>query len=246
MNSHTLLPIVFALIALFVLGLYWLRTRYRPHPVPPTPAGPATASAFPAHFAEVTPSSFDPPDTDEWEANAHWHEHNAHDVSSSRRETHEPDFDELQHKLREDLWGELHDASASFAGESHEDHVPPASSIAPPIQADNALRCPRCRSPRIDSLNRARKVGSTIGSVAGATSAMAMALSGAEAGAVVGSLAGPIGTVFGGLAGAVIAGLVGSAAGCAAGSAVGAAIDDNVLSNHRCLSCNHGFSVARS
>lgn len=243
MNSHTLLSIAFTLIVLIALALYWLKTRYRARPVSPTPAAPAGAYAFPAHLAQAEPSSPDPADIDRWEANAHWREDDTHYASNSHLEPH---VDEL----REDLGSELQDASTSFAGEYPEDHAPLASSTASslplPSQTDSGLRCPRCRSSRIDSRNRARRAGSTIGSVAGATSAMAIALSGAEAGAVAGSLAGPIGTVFGGLAGAVIAGLVGSAAGCAAGSAVGAAIDDNVLDNHRCLSCDQTFSAARS
>jgi hypothetical protein len=51
--------------------------------------------------------------------------------------------------------------------------------------------CPKCQSPRVDALNRARKTGGAIGTVAGTTSGIAFALSGAETGAAVGALAGP-------------------------------------------------------
>lgn len=259
MNTTVVLSIALtlALVAMFALGPYWLNTQNRRRPGPPAPAA-ATASPFAASPAEAASPSCAPGDTNEWEANAHWHEHDVRAVSGSGNDVHDtwspfgkhrcshaPNIDDVRDELREALWGERHDASTSAAAGPHADHAAPASPPPPPSPSGSTLRCPQCRSSRIDTLNRARKAGSTIGSVAGATSGMAMALSGAEAGAVVGSIAGPIGTVFGGLAGAVIAGLVGSAAGCAAGSAVGAAIDDNVLHNHLCLSCGHAFSAAR-
>lgn len=104
--------------------------------------------------------------------------------------------------------------------------------------------CPRCGSEHVEKRNQARKAGSTIGAVAGATSGVAMTLSGAEVGATVGLIAGPIGSVFGGLAGAILAGLAASAAGCAAGAAMGEVIDENVLDNHRCVSCGHTFNAS--
>lgn len=247
MNSTILLSVVLtlALVAMFALGLYWLNTKNRPQPLPPSPA---TAAASPAaHAAHATSSSFTPVDANEWEANAHWHEHDAHGNFIRHEELHQTStacsgsisqtIDDARRELHEAFANEARDTATAFHPDVRADAAASTSSGSNP-------HCPQCRSSRIDTLNRARKAGSTIGSVAGATSGMAMALSGAEAGAVVGSFAGPIGTVLGGLAGAVIAGLVGSAAGCAAGSAVGAAIDDNVLDNHVCLSCGHAFSKA--
>lgn len=262
-NITVLLSIVvtLALVVMFALGLYWLNTKNRPRPVPPSPAAAAAgaASDFGAHPTDAARVGFAPGDTtNEWEANAHWHQHDIYAASGSDNDPHDTwspfgkhtssharDVDDMRDELREALWDEQLDASASAAAAPHPDHAATASPSTPPSPSGSTLRCPQCRSSRIDVLNRARKAGSTIGSVAGATSGMTMALSGAETGAVVGSIGGPIGTVFGGLAGAVIAGLVGSAAGCAAGSAVGAAIDDNVLSNNLCLSCGHTFSPAR-
>ena len=250
-TPYTIVLVVLALIlvAIFALGLYWLATKDRPtSPQSSTPAFPAPS------FAAVD-------ECDEWESNAHLHEHEAHTICGNGNDSRDtqppfrkrtspraPDIDDMRDELREALWGEQHDASASVDVGPHADYVAPGSPppSPSPSPSDSTPRCPHCRSSRIDTLNRARKAGSTIGSVAGATSGMAIALSGAEAGAFVGSIAGPVGTVFGGLAGAVIAGLAGSAAGCAAGSAVGAAIDDNVLDNHLCLSCGHAFSAARS
>lgn len=104
--------------------------------------------------------------------------------------------------------------------------------------------CPRCSSEHVEKRNQARKAVSTIGAVAGATSGVAMTLSGAEVGATVGLIAGPIGSVFGGLAGAILAGLAASAAGCAAGAAMGEVIDENVLDNHRCMTCGHTFNAS--
>lgn len=105
--------------------------------------------------------------------------------------------------------------------------------------------CPKCQSPRVDALNRARKTGGAIGTVAGTTSGIAFALSGAETGAAVGTLAGPAGVVCGAIAGAVIAGLIGGAAGCATGSVFGEIVDEKVLNNYRCHACGHTFSRSK-
>lgn len=252
MNLTTfVLPAVLtlALIIMFIVGLRSLATINRPQPVPPTPVSPRPGPR-PAVQETSTPD-----ETDEWEANPQWAEHVAHvdvgtdeDLPRGRSSVdHDASFpgsahaDDIHDESRDALHEDLRDVSDLF---NHwaPTHTATAATATPPSSTD-ILRCPRCRSSRIDTRNRARKAGSTIGSVAGATGAMTAALAGAETGAVVGSIAGPIGTVFGGLAGAVIAGLVGSAAGCAAGSAVGAAIDENVLDNHQCLACGHTFSV---
>lgn len=250
-----LLPaaLTLALVIMFVVGLRSLATINRPQPVPPSPASPPASTRQARHTAST------PDGLDEWEANAHWSEHIAYapagidEIPYASRPSVNPyaspatpvHTDDVHEESRDALHDELHDVFGPFIREPHDRSPAPASTVTPPSPTDT-LRCPHCLSSRIDTRNRARKAGSTLGSVAGATSGMAMALSGAEAGAVVGSFAGPIGTVFGGLAGALIAGFVGSAAGCAAGSVVGTAIDENVLSNHLCLSCGHAFSAARA
>nr|WP_253912994.1 hypothetical protein [Ralstonia pickettii] len=229
--------IVIAVI-LLALGVYWWRFRKDKPRQPPT--RPPEAAWRP------DPSSFDPYG-DEWEALVPYPEHatrtmrHARSMGQASRTFHHPhgiaslDAPRLirdQHD-GQDLWEESQQVATPTPS-------PPASDIS-----GNSLQvhCPHCLSYRIETLNIARKAGSTIGSVAGATSGMAMAMSGAEVGATVGAVGGPLGSIFGGLAGAVIAGLVGSAAGCAAGSAVGAAIDDNVLDNYLCRSCGHAFNV---
>ncbi|WP_244321819.1 hypothetical protein [Burkholderia reimsis] len=241
------------LIIMFVVGLRSLANINRTQPVPSSPDGASVSGRQAQHATSMSD------ELDEWEANAHWPEHDARPAFGNRdnlRDTpesfdrHAPpgahDIDESRHELHEALRDESHGGSASFSAEPTPDDAALFPQSTPTSRSDATPRCPHCCSSRINTLHRARKAGSAIGSVAGATSGMAMALSGAEAGAVVGSFAGPVGTIFGGLAGAVIAGLVGSAAGCAAGSAVGTAIDENVLDNHLCLSCGHTFNAARS
>ncbi|WP_439892736.1 hypothetical protein ACS7SF_09950 [Ralstonia sp. 25C] len=228
------------LLALLALGVYWWKFRKDKPRHPPT--RPPEAAWRP------DPRSFDPYG-DEWESLAPYPEHVTRAVhqahafgrvgrhaaafppshNDARFDARQPDQEAPE---EEDLW-------KASQQESYPTPSPPASEEPGSTQ----VRCPHCRSTRVEALNLARKAGSTIGSVAGATSGVAMAISGAEMGATVGAVGGPIGSIFGGLAGAVIAGLVGSAAGCAAGSAVGAAIDDNVLQNHLCRACGHAFNI---
>lgn len=233
--------LIVVLVVLAALGVYWLKLRKGKPQQPPTHP-PATAW-------HPDPRSFDPYG-EEWESLAPYPEHAARAIHQARstaqaargatafhqaRSAASFDVPQPIHELHNgrDLWEEsLQDAVSTPS--------PPSSGIS---SASSQVCCPHCRSFRIETLNIARKAGSTIGSVAGATSGMAMAMSGAEVGATVGAVGGPLGSVFGGLAGAVIAGLVGSAAGCAAGSAVGAAIDDNVLDNYLCRSCGFAFNV---
>ncbi|WP_240154486.1 MULTISPECIES: hypothetical protein [Burkholderia] len=242
------ITLTLALVAVFALGLYWLGASTRPS----TKLNSSrNASAEHASLAPHTPTSrhhTDPDSPDEWEAfapppdfligNAHSADITLLDPPSSQEGESISGLSvpEVRHGVLEAI-----ESLTSHASASVEDDKP--INVSPP---GPLLHCPRCKSARIDTRNRARKAGSAIGSVAGATGGMAAALAGAETGAVVGSIVGPIGTVFGGLAGAVIAGLVGSAAGCAAGSAVGGAIDDNVLDNYICMNCGHGFSAKQT
>jgi uncharacterized membrane protein len=90
-----------------------------------------------------------------------------------------------------------------------------------------SLLCPQCQSEQIVTRNYARRTGGAIGAVAGAAS----------------MIAGPPGTVIGGIAGAIIGGFIGALAGGSAGIALGEAIDNNVLDNYQCLSCQFVFSL---
>lgn len=112
-----------------------------------------------------------------------------------------------------------------------------------PCKANLVWPCPSCESFRTEPRHVARPICSAVGAAAGAISGAAAALSGAETGAAIGLLGGPVGAVFGSIAGAVLAGLVTGAAGCATGAALGNAIDQQILSNWRCLACGRTFAV---
>ncbi|WP_318828223.1 hypothetical protein [Burkholderia cepacia] len=237
----------FALLVIVVLVVGRQRTKPTP---PTTPTAGSAAPALPAPPSRYTAD-------DEWEAQAPYPDHALHAIrtnewASRNASPHETRYRSRDHFTFDDVEPFELDESPSFrrpdqrsaAETDFFSYAPPNAHNAASTSSNDAVqRCPHCNSSRIDTLNVGRKTGSTIGSVAGATSGMAMAFSGAEAGATVGAIGGPLGSVFGGLAGAVIAALLGSAAGCAAGSAVGAAIDENVLDNHRCMSCGHTFSA---
>ncbi|HGO6070665.1 TPA: hypothetical protein ACK3Q6_003254 [Burkholderia cepacia] len=238
-----------ATFALVTAVAILLRRRFNSTP----PTTPPISTAAPALAAPLPRYSSD----DEWEAHAPYPDYALHAIQTNERASrHAPPsghrYRSHDHFTGDDVEPFESDEPPTFHRRDQQSatdtnffsYAPPnARDLATSASSDAAQRCPHCNSRRVGTLNIGRKAGSTIGSVAGATSGMAMALSGAEAGAAVGAIGGPLGSVFGGLAGAVIAGLLGSAAGCAAGSAVGAAIDENVLDNHRCMSCGHTFSA---
>ncbi|UTV57153.1 hypothetical protein [Burkholderia arboris] len=234
-------------IVVVVALVLWRRASSTPSITPPPgSAVPMLVASAPRYAAN-----------DEWEAQAPYPDHALHAIRTNEwtsrhappfaahYRSHNPfTFDDVEpFELDESPSFHRPDQRSAAAADFFSYAPPNAHGLSTSAPNDVAQRCPHCNSSRIDTLNVGRKAGSTIGSVAGATSGMAMAFSGAEAGAAVGAIGGPLGSVFGGLAGAVIAGLLGSAAGCAAGSAVGAAIDENVLDNHRCMSCGHTFSA---
>jgi hypothetical protein len=101
--------------------------------------------------------------------------------------------------------------------------------------------CPRCKSPRIITLDQGRKIGGAVGAVAGATGSTLVTWGGAKTGAALGMIAGPPGAILGGLAGMVIGALVGGAAGCTTGAIAGETIDENLLSNYQCQTCGFTF-----
>ncbi|WP_333981587.1 hypothetical protein [Burkholderia gladioli] len=248
LNTVLIAGLTLALVTVFAFGLYWLAESTSPSTGPNSLNSASTEHASSTHNTPASRPPLAADELDAWEAFSPPPDllvRNTHGADATLLNTYPSPEDEAIGNLN--VSGVRHgvrEAIESLTGNAHapmaEDKPIDASSPGP------LLRCPRCKSARIDTRNRARKAGSAIGSVAGATGGMAAALAGAETGAVVGSIAGPLGTVFGGLAGAVIAGLVGSAAGCAAGSAVGGAIDDNVLDNYICMSCGHGFSAKQS
>lgn len=105
-----------------------------------------------------------------------------------------------------------------------------------------AVKCPQCKSKRINTYNYAKRTCAAIGTLAGAIAGAAGCIAGAEIGATAGIIGGPAGVAIGGIAGAIIGGLCGGAAGCAAGVALGEVVDDNILDNYYCLDCKYTFS----
>jgi hypothetical protein len=105
-----------------------------------------------------------------------------------------------------------------------------------------AVKCPQCKSKRINTYNYAKRTCAAIGTLAGAVAGAASCIAGAEIGAAAGIIGGPAGIAIGGIAGAIIGGLCGGAAGCAAGVALGEVVDDNILDNYYCLDCKYTFS----
>ncbi len=105
-----------------------------------------------------------------------------------------------------------------------------------------AVKCPQCKSKRINTYNYAKKTCAAIGTLAGAVAGTAGCIAGAEIGATAGIIGGPACIAIGGIAGAIIGGLCGGAAGCAAGVALGEVVDDNILDNYYCLDCKYTFS----
>jgi outer membrane lipoprotein SlyB len=89
------------------------------------------------------------------------------------------------------------------------------------------IECPNCQSTRIVSKDVGKKTEGVIGAVGGA-----------EVGGAIGLLAGPAGVMVGSLLGA----LIGGAAGSIAGAKLGEVVDNHVLDNYRCLSCDYEFS----
>ncbi len=98
--------------------------------------------------------------------------------------------------------------------------------------------CPHCQSHRIVARNHARKTCGTLGTLAGA----GMAVRSVKLGTTIGRFFGPPGVVAGGMAGIVFAGLSGAILGNSTGSKLGTMLDDSVLNNYRCLSCERTFS----
>ncbi|WP_254226518.1 hypothetical protein [Burkholderia glumae] len=248
LHNTLLAGLTLALVAVFALGLYWLTESTRPSKKPKSSDSASAECTSSMHNTPASHHHLDPEEPNEWESFGpppDFLVRSTHSADATPLDTSLlPEDESIGHlnvsEIRHGVLEAIESLTGNVSASVEEDKPVDVPSPGP------LLRCPRCKSARIDTRNRARKAGSAIGSVAGATGGIAAALAGAETGAVFGSIAGPIGTVFGGLAGAVIAGLVGSAAGCAAGSAVGSAIDDNVLDNYVCISCGHGFSAKQS
>lgn len=104
--------------------------------------------------------------------------------------------------------------------------------------------CPKCHSLRIETRNRARKLGGAIGAIAGAASTLLAVSANARTAA---SLAGgPAGIAVGIIASSILRALVSGAASGATGVKLGEIIDEKVLNNYLCHHCKHTFSMKHS
>lgn len=103
--------------------------------------------------------------------------------------------------------------------------------------------CPKCHSLRIETRNRARRLGGAIGAMSGAASAILAASAKARS---VTALAGGSGTAFSIITSSVLEALISGAASSATGVTLGEVIDEKILNNYLCHSCGHTFSLKHS
>ncbi|HRH76714.1 MAG TPA: hypothetical protein PK129_05130 [Cellvibrionaceae bacterium] len=95
--------------------------------------------------------------------------------------------------------------------------------------------CPNCQSSNVRTLNRGKKIGGSIGVVAGT-------LTGMRAGACFGVP----GVIIGGVSGALFGAVSGGIAGAAAGTKLGEVVDNDILDNFECTSCDFAFGLNRN
>lgn len=130
--------------------------------------------------------------------------------------------------------------SQSFDDE--EDYIPPHDPQSFHGQGQIPV-CPKCHSLRIETRNRARRLGGAIGALSGAASAMFAASDKARA---VAGLAGGPGAVLSIITSSTLAALISGAASSATGVKLGEVIDEKILNNYLCHSCGHTFSLKHS
>lgn len=95
--------------------------------------------------------------------------------------------------------------------------------------------CPNCQSSNVRALNLGKKIGGSIGVVAGA-------LTGIRAGASFGVP----GIIIGGVSGALFGAVSGGIGGAVAGTKLGEIVDNDILDNFECSSCDFAFSINRN
>lgn len=87
--------------------------------------------------------------------------------------------------------------------------------------------CPKCNSPNISGSQIAQRTGASIGTIGGAIY-----------GYRIGTVFGPVGMFTGAIAGLIY----GAITGCEAGHVVDKMIDEKVINEYQCNTCNHIFS----
>jgi hypothetical protein len=101
------------------------------------------------------------------------------------------------------------------------------------------VRCPNCHSDRVDKINLAKKSCGFLGMLGGA--ATSTPLNNVELPVTLDTIPVPV-TPVTSLAQAILNTLFRSAVGGIAGAKLGEVIDERILDNHQCLSCNYVFS----
>lgn len=103
------------------------------------------------------------------------------------------------------------------------------------------LKCPRCRSSQIKALNYGRKMGGIIGAITGVASGVVSSFADTTTHRLLGIYIRmpPTDT----LVNALLRGLQAGVTGCSIGVTLGNMIDTEILSNHKCLSCKHRFTI---
>lgn len=102
----------------------------------------------------------------------------------------------------------------------------------------NRLCCPQCGSTQIKHADRGERICATIGAIAGATRGVSKALAIPAWGLVARE---NHSTRSGRAARAVLCALLDGATGCTAGAMLGAKVDQFILKNCMCLTCQHTF-----
>lgn len=101
------------------------------------------------------------------------------------------------------------------------------------------IECPSCGSLHVLERNIGQKTFATLGGVTGAISGVRTVLYGGRLGMMI---AGPGGLLVGCIFGALAVGSIG----CEIGSEVGKQIDQSILNNYLCCTCDCAFSKAEN
>lgn len=106
--------------------------------------------------------------------------------------------------------------------------------------------CPQCQSLHIKSLHYGRKIGGVIGLIAGIASGVVAVFSGDTVEDIFSMVASRTGVQIGSISAALLAAIREGTAGCVLGVMLGDMIDNEMLNNHKCLSCGCRFSMEKS
>lgn len=100
------------------------------------------------------------------------------------------------------------------------------------------MKCPKCHSDKIIYLNYGKRVVGGVGMACGFIASFKSACTGAKVGMRLAACTGPAGITTG----AILGGIAGGLAGFKLGEKLGEVIDNKILDNCQCLSCNYQFT----